>query len=240
MSNFNIIQMPRSSSVFPAGTIRRLLFRAPKKRSSISEGVKRILDIIISMSFILCFLPLFAILILLTALDGGPPFYAQRRIGLGGQAFKCWKFRTMVPDADKRLGALLAANEAARREYETYWKLKDDPRITRLGRLMRRYSLDELPQLVNVLLGDMSIVGPRPRSEKEMQFFQANLPEFSQGYTAVKPGLTGLWQVCGRNHLSLETKASLDAHYSKHWSITGDLVIIAVTFPAVLRGDGAF
>jgi lipopolysaccharide/colanic/teichoic acid biosynthesis glycosyltransferase len=198
------------------------------------------MDLIISVAVVIVFAPLFAALIVLVALDGGPAFYAQRRIGQGGRTFRCWKFRTMVINADEMLEQLLAADESARREYETFWKLKDDPRVTWIGWFLRRYSLDELPQMLNVIKGDMSVVGPRPRSVKEMEFFQSKMPEYNLSYQRVRPGLTCLWQVCGRNCLGLEIKGQLDDLYARNWSIVGDLAIIVATFPAVATGKGAF
>jgi lipopolysaccharide/colanic/teichoic acid biosynthesis glycosyltransferase len=146
----------------------------------------------------------------------------------------------MVVDADEKLRKLLASDEAARQQYQTFWKLKDDPRITRVGRFLRRYSLDELPQMLNVVAGQMSIVGPRPRSIKEMEFFESLMPGASLSYVSVKPGLTCLWQISGRNLLSLETKGWLDTLYAKNWSVSGDIAIITATLPAVIRGEGAF
>lgn len=209
-------------------------------RSAIATFFKREMDLIVSLSAIVAFAPFFAILIILLSLDGGPAFYAQTRVGRGGRIFRCWKFRTMVVDADEKLKQLLAADPRARQEYKAFWKLKDDPRVTKVGKLLRRYSLDELPQILNILKGDMSLVGPRPRSTKEMEFLESKTPELSQNYKMVRPGLTGLWQVSGRNSLSLETKAWLEAHYAKNWSIRGDIRIIFATFAVVLKGRGAY
>src|SRR5271163_3214854 len=128
---------------------------ASAARSPISHILKRMMELIISLSVVIGFAPVFAILIVLVSLDGGPAFYAQRRIGRGGRIFKCWKFRTMHVNADEMLAVLLATDEKARQEYTRIWKLKDDPRITRVGRFLRRYSLDELPQILNVIEGDM-------------------------------------------------------------------------------------
>jgi undecaprenyl-phosphate galactose phosphotransferase len=210
------------------------------RHSFTSIFLKRAIDLIVSLQVVIVFAPCFAMLIILVALDGGPVFYAQRRTGLGGRTFRCWKFRTMVVNADEKLEALLATDEKARREYATFWKLKDDPRVTRIGRFLRRYSLDELPQMLNVIKGDMSIVGPRPRSVREMEFFRSNMPESDQSYKQVRPGLTCLWQVCGRNCLGLEAKGQLDDWYSRKWSIIGDFAIVIATFPVVMRGKGAF
>jgi len=146
----------------------------------------------------------------------------------------------MVEQADEILEKLLAGDPAARREYEQYWKLKKDPRVTLIGKFLRRYSLDELPQIFNVLRGDMSLVGPRPRSIKEMELFDSVMPELNEAYKSVKPGLTGLWQVSGRNRLTLKEKAELDARYVKDLSMRGDLAIILATVPVMLSGDGAF
>ena len=154
--------------------------------------------------------------------------------------FPCFKFRTMVEDADRVLEQLLAEDAALRQEFQRFWKLKDDPRVTLVGKFLRRYSLDELPQIFNVLRGDMSLVGPRPRPVSEMQYFESVMPEFNHAYLSVKPGLTGLWQISGRNHLTLEEKAELDARYARDWSVRGDFAIILATFPIVFSGDGAF
>ncbi|SRR5579884_156132 len=213
--------------------------KADSNKHYISPALKRLIDLLISLSALILFAPLFSILIILVALDG-PAFYAQRRVGQGGRTFICWKFRTMVVNADEKLAQLLAADEKAREEYETFWKLKDDPRVTRIGRFLRRYSLDELPQILNIIKGDMSIVGPRPRSVQEMEFFQSTMPEYNVSYKRVRPGLTCLWQVSGRNCLGLEIKGQLDDYYAKNWSIAGDVAIIFATFPAVIRGKGAF
>lgn len=210
------------------------------RRSTISAVLKRTIDITIAISAAILLTPLLAVLIIVVSLDGGPAFYVQTRVGRGGRIFRCWKFRTMVVDADEKLKKLLASDETARQQYRTFWKLKDDPRITEVGRFLRRYSLDELPQMLNVMAGQMSIVGPRPRSIKEMEFFESLMPGASLSYVSVKPGLTCLWQIGGRNLLSLETKGWLDALYAKNWSVSGDIAIITATLPAVIKGEGAF
>jgi lipopolysaccharide/colanic/teichoic acid biosynthesis glycosyltransferase len=234
-------QMSRSNSLIITAIPHILCFHKGDCRYSFTSiFLKRAIDLIVSLSVVTAFLPCFAMLIILVALDGGPVFYTQRRVGQGGRTFLCWKFRTMVVNADEKLEALLATDEKARQEYATFWKLKDDPRVTRIGRLLRRYSLDELPQMLNVIKGDMSIVGPRPRSVKEMEFFRSNMPESAQSYKEVRPGLTCLWQVCGRNCLGLEAKGQLDDWYSRNWSIIGDFAIVIATFPVVIRAKGAF
>jgi lipopolysaccharide/colanic/teichoic acid biosynthesis glycosyltransferase len=210
------------------------------RKPAVSGVLKRTIDITIAVSAAIILAPLLAALIIVVSLDGGPAFYVQTRVGRGGRIFRCWKFRTMVIDADETLKKLLASDETARKQYRTFWKLKDDPRITSVGRFLRRYSLDELPQILNVMAGQMSIVGPRPRSIKEMEFFETLMPGASLSYVSVKPGLTCLWQVSGRNLLSLETKGWLDTLYAKNWSVSGDIAIITATLPAVIRGEGAF
>jgi len=211
-----------------------------KSVSSRAVFLKRTLDVVACSIFIIAFAPLIAFLIILVSLDGGPAFYSQKRIGRNGAIFPCFKFRTMVEDADRVLEQLLAEDAALRQEFQRFWKLKDDPRVTLVGRFLRRYSLDELPQIFNVLRGDMSLVGPRPRPVSEMQYFESIMPEFNYAYLSVKPGLTGLWQISGRNHLTLEEKAELDARYARDWSVRGDFAIILATFPIVFSGDGAF
>lgn len=211
-----------------------------KSVSSRAVFLKRTLDVVACSIFIIAFAPLIAFLIILVSLDGGPAFYSQKRIGRNGAMFPCFKFRTMVEDADRVLEQLLAEDAALRQEFQRFWKLKDDPRVTLVGKILRRYSLDELPQIFNVLRGDMSLVGPRPRPVSEMQYFELVMPEFNHAYLSVKPGLTGLWQISGRNHLTLEEKAELDARYARDWSVRGDFAIILATFPIVFSGDGAF
>jgi len=211
-----------------------------KSVSSRAVFLKRTLDVVACSIFIIAFAPLIAFLIILVSLAGGPAFYSQKRIGRNGAMFPCFKFRTMVEDADRVLEQLLAEDAALRQEFQRFWKLKDDPRVTLVGKFLRRYSLDELPQIFNVLRGDMSLVGPRPRPVSEMQYFESVMPEFNHAYLSVKPGLTGLWQISGRNHLTLEEKAELDARYARDWSVRGDFAIILATFPIVFSGDGAF
>ena len=166
----------------------------------------------------------------------GPVFFVQTRIGKDGKPFKIVKFRTMYQDAPARLGRYLAVNAAAQDEWKELQKLRHDPRVTRVGKTLRRFSLDELPQLWNVLRGEMSLVGPRAVHREELQRYgrQRGL------YTAVQPGLTGLWQVSGRNRLSYEARVRLDTYYVRNWSLWLDLVILAKTAGVVLSGDGAY
>ncbi len=199
---------------------------------------KRVLDVIAAGSALILLAPLFLILIRLVVRDGGSAFYAQRRVGFHGREFRCLKFRTMVPNAEHHLKALLDADAALRVEYERYWKLNDDPRVTKIGRLLRRTSLDELPQFINVLTGEMSLVGPRPRSVSEVAFMESQFT-LAGHYRHVKPGITGPWQVSGRNQLTLAEKAVLDARYAHNWTLLGDLKLIFITCGVVLKGHGA-
>lgn len=180
--------------------------------------------------------PLFVFLALKVKQDGGPAFYGQRRVGQQGQEFKCWKFRSMIVDADKALERHLAENPRAREEWDREFKLKDDPRITPIGHFLRRSSLDELPQLYNVLKGEMSLVGPRPIVAAEKAYYGDKLGH----YLAVKPGLTGLWQVSGRNDVSYEQRVALDAWYVENRSFWGDVLIILKTIYVVLARKGAY
>jgi exopolysaccharide production protein ExoY len=198
---------------------------------------KRSFDVIVSLSAIVAFLPLIALVcIVLKWRDDGPILFKQTRIGFGGRGFAFYKFRSMVSDADKILDHYLRDNAEARREWETTQKLKDDPRTTSFGRFLRKTSLDELPQLFNVLVGDMSMVGPRPIVSSEISRYGS---EFCM-YTASRPGLTGLWQVSGRSDCSYEHRVALDSLYVREWAFWKDLVVIAKTFHAVLVGRGSY
>jgi len=164
----------------------------------------------------------------------GPVLFRQPRVGLEGAVFGMLKFRTMVVDAEERLAELQARQRDAGNT--VLFKLKDDPRVTPVGRVLRRYSLDELPQLFNVLSGRMSLVGPRPPLEREVAVYERHVHR----RFFVKPGITGLWQVSGRSNLSWEESVRLDLYYVENWSMTGDLIILWRTLRAVLRSEGAF
>lgn len=183
-------------------------------------------------------LPLCLLIALLIWLeDRHNPLFLQTRVGQGGRLFKTWKFRTMLPDAEEVLKQRLEADPELRREWEANFKLRRDPRITRVGQLLRKTSLDELPQLVNVWLGEMSLVGPRPLPE----YHQRQLPLKVQHLRReVRPGMTGLWQVSGRSDAGNEGMIQLDPYYVRHWSIGLDAVILLRTFKAVLRSAGAY
>lgn len=168
--------------------------------------------------------------------DRGGPFYRHLRVGQGGRRFYVLKFRSMHQDGDRRLREHLAKDPRAREEWERTQKLRDDPRLLRVGRLLRRLSLDELPQAWNILRGEMSLVGPRPITEGELSRYG----EWAELYLKVKPGLTGLWQVSGRNGLPYGKRIELDRYYVQNWSIWMDLYLLARTFWAVLRREGAW
>jgi exopolysaccharide production protein ExoY len=195
----------------------------------------------IDLSAALAGLVLLAPLWLLTALiirlsSAGPIIYRQVRLGHNGAPFEIWKFRTMQTHANEELSKFLATDPQKRLDWEVRQKLVDDPRLTQVGRILRRYSLDELPQLVNVLRGEMSLVGPRPCLPDQQDFYGEQFALYVQ----MKPGLTGLWQVSGRNRLSFHERVALDAEYIDNWSLALDLQILLQTVPAVLKADGAF
>ena len=180
--------------------------------------------------------PIFLILALKVKKDGGPAFYGQRRIGQNGKEFKCWKFRSMIINADDVLQDYLDKNPLAKEEYAKDFKLKDDPRITSVGHILRKSSLDEIPQLFNVIKGEMSLVGPRPIVQAEAHYYQDQF----KYYLAVRPGITGLWQVSGRNDISYAQRVSLDSWYVENWSVWNDIVIILKTIYVVLVRKGAY
>ena len=168
----------------------------------------------------------------MVSLDGHAPFYSQQRLGRGGRPFRFWKLRTMVSDADYRLECHLEEDASARREWATYQKLRDDPRITPLGRLLRKSSLDELPQIWNVLKGDMSLVGPRPMLPEQRRLYQG------LAYFKLRPGVTGLWQISDRNATTFARRAEFDADYERNLSLATDLGVLTATACEVLRGTG--
>ncbi len=199
--------------------------------------IKRVSDILLATAICMVTLPLIAVIAVLVKLDSpGPVFYGHHRIGHHKNRFKAWKFRSMVSNADEVLEQYLQAHPHLRREWEENQKIKDDPRITRVGRLLRKTSLDELPQIWNVLCGEMSLVGPRPIVDDEIERYGNQFETF----VSVKPGITGLWQVSGRNNTTYEQRVNLDIYYVRHWSPWMDLRILMKTVPAVLGGNGAY
>ena len=199
-------------------------------------ALKRATDFVIASVALVFLLPVIVPMALVIRLsDGGPALFRQKRIGRDGKEFYCYKFRSMVVDADVRLRQLLETDPAARREWQATQKLENDPRITALGHFLRKSSLDELPQLINILKGEMSIVGPRPIVKNEIEKYG----DYFGHYCQVRPGLTGLWQVSGRSDTSYGERVALDVKYVSDWSYVSDIKIIAMTIPAVLLSDGA-
>lgn len=206
-------------------------------RSERHDGSKRVLDCLLALVVGLTTLPLMALLALLIKRGSpGPVFYGQSRIGRHGRRFRAWKFRSMVINGDEVLERHLRENPMAAREWQTTQKLRDDPRVTRIGQLLRRSSLDELPQIWNVVMGQMSFVGPRPIVESEVMHYGADF----ELYKRVHAGITGLWQVSGRSDTTYAERVSLDAFYARNWSVWLDLCILFRTIPVVLFRKGAY
>jgi Undecaprenyl-phosphate galactose phosphotransferase WbaP len=199
--------------------------------------VKFLIDRLTTLCGGLLVFPLFLLIAILIRIDSpGPIFYGQTRIGQNGQRFKAWKFRSMVVNADQVLKDYLAAHPEMKEDWLQNQKLRSDPRVTRVGRFLRQTSLDELPQLWNILRGEMSLVGPRPIIDEEVERYG---DKFGL-YTKVTPGLTGLWQVSGRNNLSYEERVNLDAYYVRNWSVWLDVYILIRTIWVVISGEGAY
>jgi exopolysaccharide biosynthesis polyprenyl glycosylphosphotransferase len=198
------------------------------------QFAKRAFDILAASFLLLVLFPIFlAVTIAVKVSSPGPVFFAQERVGIKGRHFKMLKFRSMVVDAEAQLATLQDQRDAGN---TVMFKMKDDPRVTPIGRVLRRYSLDELPQLINVLIGSMSLVGPRPPLVREVE----NYDRFVNRRFLVKPGVTGLWQVSGRSSLPWDETVRLDLYYVENWSLTGDLVILWRTARAVAARDGAY
>jgi len=201
-----------------------------------SAFIKRTTDIFGSALAIIMLSPFVVILLLYIKKDGGPAFYKQKRIGRNASTFDCWKLRSMVVDADEVLAKHLDASPAAKAEWDRDHKLKDDPRITAVGAIIRKGSIDELPQLWNVFKGNMSLIGPRPIVVEE----KTKYGELLQYYLGNRPGITGLWQISGRNDTTYDERVDLDVWYSRNWSIWLDVIILVKTIPVVVFGSGAY
>ncbi|WP_139977480.1 sugar transferase [Nocardioides litoris] len=222
----------RRVKVRPAGGVPLLHIEKPRTADA-TRWAKRTFDVVGASLLVLAFAPLLAFAAWrVRRHDGGPVFYSHPRVGKDGVTFGCLKFRTMVEDAAALQDELVAAQGAS----ALFFKVKDDPRITHPGRWLRKYSLDELPQLFNVIRGDMSLVGPRPQVAGEVALYRGHM----QRRLLVRPGMTGLWQVSGRNDLSVEEAMRLDVFYVDNWSMIQDLAILARTLRAVVRSDGAY
>ncbi|WP_340268417.1 sugar transferase [Sphingobium mellinum] len=197
--------------------------------------VQRCMDLTLAMLCLLILWPVMLAAAIMVVMSGpGPVFYSQRRFGRDGVIFDCFKFRTMQVDADRLLRELLESSPAIKEIWKRDRKLRDDPRITYCGRFLRRYSIDELPQLFNVIRGEMSVVGPRPLATDEAHFYT----DAFSAYCSLKPGITGPWQVGGRNKITFEGRAQLDYEYARTKSVGQDIRILLKTIPVVLRGTG--
>lgn len=194
--------------------------------------LKRWMDVTLVLIVAPFVVPVVLVLALVLKLTGHSPFFSQDRVGKGAQVFKLWKLRTMVPDADARLKAHLQSDDSARQEWEAFQKLSRDPRITEFGQFLRKSSLDELPQLWNVLVGDMSLVGPRPMMVDQQDLYPGS------AYYALRPGLTGTWQISDRNQSTFAQRADYDAEYERNLSFVRDLKILLATVGVVLRATG--
>ena len=209
-----------------------------KKQNIAYRFTKRFVDIIAGIVGVILLIPITLVVEIIRIIkkeNDGPLFYTQLRIGKNGKQFKMYKFRSMCMNADERLKEYLQENEEARKEYKKYKKLKCDPRITKVGKVLRATSLDEFPQLINVLKGDMSLVGPRPylpREQKEMGEYYAHI-------TKVKPGITGPWQIRGRSKITFEDRLKMDFEYANKGSLKRDIKILFKTFSKVIDKDGA-
>lgn len=231
------LQEPQIGSEFPA---RRIIGRSGVRcREAIRQNFyticgKRLFDVAGALVLLIVFLPLMLVIALVMLPQRGGIFFGHKRVGQKGEGFFCLKFRTMVPDAEARLNELLQRDPVARGQWERDHKLDNDPRVTRTGRFLRRSSLDELPQLLNVLRGEMSLVGPRPVTATELLRYG----EDRDCYLSVRPGLTGKWQVSGRNDISYASRVALDAAYARNYSLMGDLGILVQTVGVVLGATG--
>lgn len=219
-------EFERSSTPVTQGWIRT------RKEPLYRRTLKRWLDVGVVLMAAPFVVPVMLVLVGMLKVSGQSPFFTQERIGRGGRTFNLWKLRTMVPDAEARLHDYLQEDDAARREWEAFQKLSCDPRITEFGQFLRKSSLDELPQLWNVLIGDMSLVGPRPMMIDQQDLYPGN------AYYALRPGLTGTWQISDRNLSTFAQRAEFDADYERNLSFVKDLRILLATVGVVLRATG--
>lgn len=232
-----VIRVTNFEPAFPAREFTREHHFSPTQerpaRTGIyRNGIKRLTETLLIIAAAPVVLPLILLMALIVACDGANPFFAQKRIGQGGKVFRIWKLRTMVADAEEQLAVHLEQSPEAREEWARTQKLKNDPRVTWAGRILRKTSMDELPQLFNVLNGSMSLVGPRP-----MMLSQAPL-YFGKAYHRLRPGITGLWQISARNESEFAARARYDEVYDRCLSFRNDLGILIRTIKVVLRGTG--
>jgi len=199
---------------------------------------KRVFDLTLTILILPFFIPIFIVIALIIKLDSeGPVLYMHKRIGKDRKDLKVYKFRTMYTDADTRLKHILETDHKAQTEWQLYFKLRDDPRITRVGKFLRKTSLDETPQLINVLIGNMSLVGPRPVVAEELDLYYK---DYAGYYLSILPGVTGLWQVSGRNNTNYDYRVKLDLWYVMNWSLWFDIVILIKTIRVIIKGEGAY
>jgi exopolysaccharide biosynthesis polyprenyl glycosylphosphotransferase len=225
-------RLGRARALLPAGAKDGYIHYVAYAPNRLPRALKRLFDIVVSASALVALAPLLVLVAVAVKLTShGPVFFKQVRVGLHGRHFHMFKFRTMVVDAEALREKLLALNE----QQGPVFKMKKDPRITGIGGFLRKHSIDELPQLINVLRGDMSIVGPRPPIPKEVDQYES----WQRRRLSVRPGLTCIWQVSGRNQISFEEWMYLDMQYIDHWSLSQDLSLILKTVPVVLTGRGA-
>ena len=219
------------------GFRKSLAFESTGATRPIGHARKRAIDIILASSAIILLAPLLTLCFLACLITSpGPAVFRHRRVGFGGKFFDCFKFRTMVLDSEECLRDYLASNPIANAEWAATQKLQFDPRVTAIGSILRKTSLDELPQLFNVLMGDMSIVGPRPITEEELVRYSTS----ASAYLACRPGITGLWQVSGRSGTTYSKRVACDTYYARNWSISLDAKIVLVTIPVLLDSDNAY
>ncbi|AYE88358.1 exopolysaccharide biosynthesis protein (plasmid) [Sulfitobacter sp. D7] len=216
------------------GSVSEANSLAPGRDSRYARWGKALFDLGLGLMLLPVLLPVILVLCVLVAMDGGLPIFGHKRIGKDGREFRCWKIRTMVVDAQERLKKHLADNPEAAAEWQQNFKLENDPRITRIGRFLRKSSLDELPQLFNVFRGEMSFVGPRPVVRDELLRYGLH----QQVYMSMRPGVTGLWQVSGRNDVAYDQRVSMDVQYAREVSLTEDVRIVAKTVSSVLSLTG--
>ncbi|MGD0152186.1 MAG: undecaprenyl-phosphate galactose phosphotransferase WbaP [Thermacetogeniaceae bacterium] len=203
----------------------------------VNRIIKRCFDFIIGLLISIILLPLLAAIALAVKLDSpGPVLFAHRRVGRNGRRFNCYKFRSMAINAQEVLSDLLENNQEAQQEWQYHYKIKNDPRITRVGKFLRSSSLDELPQLLNVLRGEMSLVGPRPITDQEIPYFGNHI----ENYYLVRPGITGLWQVSGRSEMDYEHRVSLESWYVRNWSLWTDISLLIRTLTVLISKCGAY
>jgi Undecaprenyl-phosphate galactose phosphotransferase WbaP len=238
---FAIVPQPQAfpsfaseTSCFLSHDTTLLSFRGGLSRPA-SRLMKGAMDMVVASALLVLAAPLFLAIAVVSSLEGGPVFFSHDRVGAGGREFRCLKFRTMVVDSDRVLNDALAKDSALADEWQRTRKLACDPRVTSFGRFLRKTSLDELPQLINVLRRDMSMVGPRPIVESEVPLYGENIAQ----YYSTRPGLTGLWQVSGRSTTSYARRVQLDVWYVNNWTIWHDLVVLLKTVPVILRRQGA-